>query len=64
VDVHDALVTERPYKPAFPVQAAVDTLRRETDAGSWDPRIVDTWLDLVRSGAVYTSTAGSNRITT
>jgi putative two-component system response regulator len=48
VDVYDALSTERPYKPALSHEQAVSILRRETDGGLWDPRVVATFLDVTR----------------
>jgi HD-GYP domain-containing protein (c-di-GMP phosphodiesterase class II) len=48
VDVFDALHTERPYKAAMPRSDAVSLLVRETDAGYWDPKIVDAFLDILR----------------
>jgi putative two-component system response regulator len=48
VDVYDALHTDRPYKPALPHSDAVSLLMRETDAGYWDPKVVDTFLDILR----------------
>jgi putative two-component system response regulator len=48
VDVFDALHTDRPYKAAMPRFEAVSLLIRETDAGYWDPKIVDTFLDILR----------------
>lgn len=48
VDVFDALHTERPYKAAMPRSDAVSLLIRETDAGYWDPKIVDIFLDILR----------------
>ena len=48
VDVFDALHTERPYKVALPRSEAVSTLLRETDAGYWDPRVVDVFLEILR----------------
>jgi putative two-component system response regulator len=48
VDVYDALCTKRPYKPALSHQEAIAILRRETVAGSWDPRVVDTFVALFR----------------
>src|SRR5689334_24623534 len=48
VDVFDALHTDRPYKAALPRSEAVSLLLRETDAGYWDPRVVDTFLDILR----------------
>ncbi len=48
VDVFDALHTDRPYKAALPRSEAVSTLIREADAGYWDPRVVDTFLEILR----------------
>ncbi|MGH7349825.1 MAG: HD-GYP domain-containing protein [Candidatus Rokuibacteriota bacterium] len=48
VDVFDALHTDRPYKAALPRSEAVSTLIRETDTGYWDPRIVETFLEILR----------------
>lgn len=48
VDVYDALHTDRPYKAALSRSEAVSTLIRETDAGYWDPRIVETFLEILR----------------
>ena len=48
VDVFDALHTERPYKAALPRSEAVSTLIRETDVGYWDPRVVETFLEILR----------------
>jgi cyclic di-GMP phosphodiesterase len=48
VDVYDALHTDRPYKAALPRSEAVSLLMRETDAGYWDPKIVDTFLEILR----------------
>ncbi|HEU4437617.1 MAG TPA: HD domain-containing phosphohydrolase [Methylomirabilota bacterium] len=51
VDVFDALHTDRPYKPALSRSDTVSLLIRETEAGYWDPRIVDTFLDVLRNTA-------------
>jgi putative two-component system response regulator len=48
VDVYDALHTDRPYKAALPHSDAVSLLIRETDAGYWDPKIVDIFLEVLR----------------
>ena len=48
VDVYDALHTARPYKPALPHDEALSVLLRETDLGYWDPKIVDTFVDVLR----------------
>jgi cyclic di-GMP phosphodiesterase len=48
VDVFDALHTERPYKAALSRRDAVSLLIRETDAGYWDPKVVETFLEILR----------------
>lgn len=48
VDVFDALHTERPYKAALSRSEAVSTLIREADLGYWDPRVVETFLEILR----------------
>jgi CHASE2 domain-containing sensor protein len=45
-DVYDALRTERPYKPAWTLDAALDYI--ETERGRhFDPRLVDAFLSLM-----------------
>lgn len=39
VDVFDALTTERPYKPAHPVDEALRVLGEEVERGWWDPAV-------------------------
>ena len=48
VDVYDALHTARPYKRPLSHQESLDILRRETEAGFWDPRVVATFVDVLR----------------
>ena len=50
VDVYDALTTERPYKPAFSITDALQTMKQEVARGWWDPNIFDQFEQLVRSG--------------
>jgi len=47
VDVYDALHTARPYKSALSHEDAVAILRRETEAGAWDPHIVTTFIEVL-----------------
>ncbi|GHF31362.1 diguanylate cyclase (GGDEF)-like protein/putative nucleotidyltransferase with HDIG domain [Deinococcus metalli] len=56
-DVFDALITERPYKEAWPVQAALDEMMRQ--AGSqFDPDIVQHLVNLVHGTAATAATGG------
>src|SRR6202035_3316073 len=51
VDVYDALTTDRPYKRAFSITDALQTMKQEVAKGWWDPLIFDQFERLVRSGA-------------
>jgi putative two-component system response regulator len=51
VDVYDALTTDRPYKKAFSITDALQTMKEEVAKGWWDPHIFDQFERLVRSGA-------------
>ena len=50
-DVFDALTTRRTYKPAWGDQEALDELRAQSGS-SLDPRVVDAFLQLHKSGVV------------
>src|SRR5258706_2671783 len=50
VDVYDALTTIRPYKPAFSITDALQTMKLEVAKGWWDPQIFDQFEKLMRSG--------------
>src|ERR1700674_4589558 len=51
VDVYDALTTDRPYKKAFSVTDALQTMKEEVAKGWWDPHIFDLFERLVSRGA-------------
>jgi putative two-component system response regulator len=46
VDVYDAMVSERPYRPALPENEALSLMRIGRDE-YFDPRILDCFLDLL-----------------
>jgi putative two-component system response regulator len=50
VDVYDALTTIRPYKPAFSITDALQTMKLEVAKGWWDAQIFDQFERLVKSG--------------
>lgn len=48
VDAYDALTSHRAYRPApLTHAAAIETLRRESDAGKWDPAMVDNFCGML-----------------
>ncbi len=50
VDAYDALTSHRAYRPApLTHTAAIETLRRESDAGKWDPGMVDNFCGMLGS---------------
>jgi putative two-component system response regulator len=44
VDIFDALTTRRPYKPAFPIDRALEVLDAEVRRGWWDPDVYEAFL--------------------
>jgi len=50
VDVYDALTTVRPYKPAFSITDALQTMKMEVSKGWWDPELFDEFEKFVRRG--------------
>ncbi|MGA2389374.1 MAG: HD domain-containing phosphohydrolase [Candidatus Sulfotelmatobacter sp.] len=59
VDVYDALTTERPYKHAFSITDALQTMKQEVARGWWDPNIFDQFERLVRTGTADFLSRGS-----
>ena len=41
-DSFEALTSDRPYRPAFTRDQALEILRKETDEGRWDPQVIAT----------------------
>jgi putative two-component system response regulator len=52
VDVFEALLSPRCYKPALPPGEALATLRRETAQGAWDPELVARFVEALRAGGL------------
>ncbi len=48
VDLFDAFMTQRPYKPAFTLERSCALMREETRRGWWDTRLVELFIDLVQ----------------
>jgi len=51
VDVYDALITLRPYKPAFSMDKALTIMRGEVQRGWWDPDIFREFEKMVHCPA-------------
>jgi putative two-component system response regulator len=47
VDVYDALITARPYKPALSHDEAAKTMREEARRGLWDGELVDEFFSML-----------------
>jgi HD-GYP domain-containing protein (c-di-GMP phosphodiesterase class II) len=64
VDVYDALMSDRPYRDAWPRDRVLRHLR-EQSGSHFDPRIVDAFLDLVsrRDHAPTAERLGANGAT-
>jgi len=52
VDVFEALLSRRCYKPALPPEEALATLRREAAQGAWDPVLVERFGAALRDGGL------------
>jgi putative two-component system response regulator len=59
VDVYDALTTERPYKGAFSITDALQTMKEEVAKGWWDPHIFEQFEHLMKSGTAESRSRGA-----
>lgn len=63
-DIYDALISERPYKPALPAAEALRVMRQETDRGWRDPELIGVFFRLhenvISRIGDYTATSDRN----
>ena len=52
VDVYDALISDRPYRPAWSKRDAVDYIENQSGK-HFDPKIVPEFLDLIRKNGIH-----------
>jgi len=64
VDVYDALTTVRPYKAAFSITDALQTMKLEVAKGWWDPQIFDQFEKLMLSGTAEFLSRGASAAST
>jgi putative nucleotidyltransferase with HDIG domain len=50
VDIYDALITKRPYKPAYSHEQACAIMREEVARGWWDRTMVEAFIPLLSNG--------------
>ena len=52
VDVYDALMTTRPYKPALSMDTTLGMMQEEVEKGWWDPDIFKEFTHLLEEGGL------------
>jgi putative two-component system response regulator len=51
IDIYDALISERPYKPAYTVDEALEIIALETQKGWRNPQLVEQFVEFIRTAA-------------
>jgi len=51
-DAFDAMTTDRPYRKAMPIKAAIEELKRHR-GGQFDPEVVDAFLKILDRGGAH-----------
>jgi putative two-component system response regulator len=59
VDSYDAVTTQRPYKPAYPAEAAFGIMREETEKGWLDGNLVESFIALMTESGLATAGEGT-----
>ncbi len=49
IDIYDALTSERPYKPAYTVEEALEIIAAETKKGWRNPKLVEQFTEFIRT---------------
>ncbi len=57
-DVFDALTSRRPYKPAWPIERAIEYIRMQRGQ-QFSPEVVDAFLELAQDGTLKTLLGGA-----
>ncbi|MEM7554735.1 MAG: two-component system response regulator [Cyanobacteria bacterium P01_A01_bin.84] len=48
IDIYDALTSERPYKPAFTPEKAIEIMQEETDRGWYNPKLMEQFSGFIK----------------
>ncbi len=59
-DVYDALISNRPYKKAFPKDVALEEIRKSGESGQLDPHLVKLFLEQMSSASLEVLQAAKN----
>ena len=51
VDIYDALITARPYKPSLAGERVFSIMRKEAEKGWRDPELMEHFIALLENGA-------------
>jgi putative two-component system response regulator len=55
VDIYDALITARPYKPQLNIDQVISIMQQESEGGACDPKLIERFIGLLQSGDALSS---------